>query len=147
MIPVPLSQIAEYLDGYLRIKEIPDEANAVNGLQVENSGVVGGIVAAVDASLATIEGACSLGMGEVTGSITPGKRADIICVSTGGPNLGVMTDPAHMLVTAAQPADVDTVIADGRVLKRAGALTTVDLPQAREDARRALAGVLARAAG
>jgi cytosine/adenosine deaminase-related metal-dependent hydrolase len=98
-------------------------------------------------SLATIEGACSLGMGEVTGSITPGKRADIICVSTGGPNLGVMTDPAHMLVTAAQPADVDTVIADGRVLKRAGALTTVDLPQAREDARRALAGVLARAAG
>jgi hypothetical protein len=42
---------------------------------------------------------------------------------------------------------VDTVIVDGRVLKRAGALTTVDLPQAREDARRALAGVLARAAG
>jgi len=97
-------------------------------------------------ALATIEGARSLGMAGVTGSITPGKRADIICVATGGPNLGVLTDPAHLLVTAAQPANVDTVIAGGRVLKRGGALTAFDLPQVREDARRALAGVLARAA-
>ena len=50
-----------------------------------------------------------------------------------------------MLVTAAQPANVDTVIVDGRVLKRAGALTAVDLAQVRDDATRALAGVLARA--
>ena len=97
-------------------------------------------------SLATIEGARSLGLGELTGSITPGKRADIICVAAGEPNLGVLTDPAHLLVTAAQPANVDTVIADGRVLKRGGALTAIDLPQVRDDARRALAGVLARAA-
>jgi cytosine/adenosine deaminase-related metal-dependent hydrolase len=59
----------------------------------------------------------------------------------------VLTDPAHLLVTAAQPANVDTVIVDGRVLKRAGTLTTIDPAQAREDARRALAGVRARAAG
>jgi len=96
-------------------------------------------------SLGTIEGARSLGMGEMTGSLTPGKRADIICVSTGEPNLGVLTDPAHMLVTAAQPANVDTVIADGRVLKRGGVLTTIDVPQVREDAQRALAGVRVRA--
>ena len=44
----------------------------------------------------------------------------------------MLTDPAHMLVTAAQPANVDTVIVDGRVLKRAGELTTIDLPQVRE---------------
>jgi hypothetical protein len=42
---------------------------------------------------------------------------------------------------------VDTVIVDGRVLKQAGALTTTDLAQVRNDARRALAGVRARAAG
>jgi len=53
---VPLSLITDYLDQYLRVGEIPDEPNAVNGLQVENRGGVGGIVAAVDASLATIEG-------------------------------------------------------------------------------------------
>lgn len=98
-------------------------------------------------SLGTIEGARSLGLGEMAGSLTPGKRADLICVSTSGPNLGVLTDPAHLLVTAAQPANVDTVIVDGRVLKRAGALTAVDLGQVRADARRALAGVLARASG
>ena len=53
---VPLGDLVGYLDEYLRIKEIPDEANAINGLQVENSGLVGGIVAAVDASQATIDG-------------------------------------------------------------------------------------------
>jgi len=66
---------------------------------------------------------------------------------TGEPNLGVLTDPAHLLVTAAQPANVDTVIVDGRVLKRAGELTTIDLPQVRSDAQRALAGLRARVGG
>jgi dinuclear metal center YbgI/SA1388 family protein len=53
---VSLDDLVEYLDEYLRIKDIPDQSNAVNGLQVENSGRVGGIVAAVDASQATIDG-------------------------------------------------------------------------------------------
>ena len=54
---VPLSAITRYLDQYLRIREVPDEENAVNGLQAENaSGEVTRIVAAVDASLETIEG-------------------------------------------------------------------------------------------
>ena len=57
MSEVPLGDIVRYLDQYLRIREVPDEPNALNGLQVENrSGRVGRIVAAVDASLATIEG-------------------------------------------------------------------------------------------
>src|SRR5262249_16771951 len=106
-------------------------------------------------SLGTIEGARSLGLGGVTGSITPGQRADIICVRLGEPNLAVLTHPphlllpapAHMVVPAAQPANVDPVIVDGRVLKRAGALTTIDPVQAGEDARRALAGIRARLAG
>lgn len=52
----PLVELVNYLDDYLRVKEVPDETNAVNGLQVENSGRVGSIVAAVDASQATIDG-------------------------------------------------------------------------------------------
>lgn len=51
-----LGTVAGYLDGFLRVREIPDEAGAVNGLQVENSGSVGGFIAAVDASQATIDG-------------------------------------------------------------------------------------------
>lgn len=53
---VPLVDLVDYLDEYLRIKEIPDDAKAINGLQVENRGQVGSIVAAVDASQATIDG-------------------------------------------------------------------------------------------
>ena len=44
-----------YLDDYLRVREVGDEKNAVNGLQVENRGMVGHIVAAVDASQGTID--------------------------------------------------------------------------------------------
>lgn len=54
---VNLSDVVGYLDRYLRIREAPDDANALNGLQVENSGTVDRIVAAVDASQATIDGA------------------------------------------------------------------------------------------
>jgi cytosine/adenosine deaminase-related metal-dependent hydrolase len=95
-------------------------------------------------ALATIDGARCLGLDAVTGSLTPGKRADLIVVSPAGPNLGVVTDPVQLLVTAAQPGNVDTVIADGRVLKEGGALTLLDAGQIGRDARQALAGVIAR---
>jgi 5-methylthioadenosine/S-adenosylhomocysteine deaminase len=97
-------------------------------------------------ALGTIEGARSLGLDTVTGSLTPGKRADIILVDTGHPNLGVLTDPAGLLVGAAQPGNVDTVLADGRILKRGGTLVTLDAERISAQAREALAGVRARAA-
>jgi cytosine/adenosine deaminase-related metal-dependent hydrolase len=75
--------------------------------------------------LGTIEGARSLGMDRVTGSLKPGKRADLIMVSTRSINLGVFTDPAQMVVEAAEPENVDTVVVDGRILKRGGVLTAV----------------------
>jgi 5-methylthioadenosine/S-adenosylhomocysteine deaminase len=95
--------------------------------------------------LATIEGARSMGVASEVGSLIPGKRADLIMISTRAPNLAVFTDPAHMLVTAAQPANVDTVIVDGRILKRGGALTTLDPAQVGAEAAAALAAVRARA--
>ena len=95
--------------------------------------------------LATIEAARTLGLDSVTGSLTPGKRADVIIVSAAAPNLGVLTDPVRLLVTAAHPGNVDTVIADGRVLKRSGLLTGYDVDEVTCSAREALSGVLARA--
>jgi dinuclear metal center YbgI/SA1388 family protein len=53
---VALAGVVSYLDAYLRVGEVPDDANALNGLQVENRGWVSRLVAAVDASQATIEG-------------------------------------------------------------------------------------------
>ncbi|HEY6493985.1 MAG TPA: amidohydrolase family protein, partial [Trebonia sp.] len=95
--------------------------------------------------LATLEGARTLGLGAVTGSLTVGKRADVIVVSPDSLSLGVVTDPARLLVTAATPRDVELVVADGRVLKRDGRLTTVDPREITRSARKSLAGVLARA--
>ena len=95
--------------------------------------------------MATIEGARSLGLGHVTGSISPGKRADLILIRTDALNVAPVVDPAVAVVHAATPANVDTVIADGRVLKRDGRLTTVDERALVEDARTALAGLCERA--
>ncbi len=53
---IKLTDIVAYLDQYLRTADVPDDANALNGLQVANRGTVTRIVAAVDASQATIEG-------------------------------------------------------------------------------------------
>ncbi len=97
--------------------------------------------------LATIDGARSLGLGAVTGSLAVGKRADLIVVSADAPNLGVLTDPARLLVTAASPRDVELVVADGQILKRDGRVTALDVPAVTRAARMALDGVVARAAG
>lgn len=52
----PLPEVVAYLDQYLRAREVPDDPNALNGLQVENSGLVTRFIAAVDASQQTIDG-------------------------------------------------------------------------------------------
>ncbi|CAN5783189.1 Nif3-like dinuclear metal center hexameric protein [soil metagenome] len=54
---VALKDVTRYLDQLLRIAEIPDYSGALNGLQVENSGSVRKIAAAVDASQASIDDA------------------------------------------------------------------------------------------
>ncbi len=95
--------------------------------------------------LATIEGARSMGIDDHTGSLTPGKRADVIVVDTRALNLGVYDDPTSLLVEAAQPANVEAVLVDGRFLKRDGSLTSVDVDEVVDEARAALAGIRARA--
>jgi 5-methylthioadenosine/S-adenosylhomocysteine deaminase len=70
--------------------------------------------------MVTIDGARALGIDHLVGSLKPGKRADVIMVSTNSITMGVFTDPTHMLVEAAEPANVDTVVVDGRILKRGG---------------------------
>jgi dinuclear metal center YbgI/SA1388 family protein len=55
MPKVPLKTIVAHCDKILRTRDIGDYDGAANGLQVENSGVVTKIAAAVDASLATVK--------------------------------------------------------------------------------------------
>jgi len=56
-----LTELTAYLDQYLRVREVPDYAQALNGLQVENSGEVTRVAVAVDAVQATIERAVESG--------------------------------------------------------------------------------------
>jgi 5-methylthioadenosine/S-adenosylhomocysteine deaminase len=94
--------------------------------------------------MATINGAKALRLGEVTGSLTPGKRADIIMVTTRALNMGGFVDPAHLLVGSALPENVDTVVVDGRILKHGGKLTTLSAAQVTAGARAALDAVRER---
>jgi len=95
--------------------------------------------------IATIEGARSMQMDERIGSLKPGKRADIIMIDTRMINDAPMLDVAHTVVEAVEPANVDTVIVDGRILKRHGRLTAIDASQVVAEATAAARAVRARA--
>lgn len=55
MAKTPLSSVVAYCDQILQTEKFTDWEGAVNGLQVQNSGAVSKIAAAVDATLATIK--------------------------------------------------------------------------------------------
>ena len=94
--------------------------------------------------LGTIGGAQSMGIDDKVGSLKPGKRADLIAINTNALNMAVVTDPAHLVLEATGPENVDTVVVDGRILKRGGKLAAVDTPRVIAEARAALAGVRER---
>ena len=86
--------------------------------------------------MATINGAQALGLGDVTGSLTPGKRADIILIRTTDLNIAPLAQIETTVVMSATPANVDTVMVDGRILKRHGQLLHCDIPAIVERAER-----------
>jgi cytosine/adenosine deaminase-related metal-dependent hydrolase len=92
----------------------------------------------------TIDSARSMGLGDRIGSLKAGKRADLIMINTKALNMAVVTDPAHLVLESTQPENVDTVLVDGRVLKRAGKLVALDTTKVIAEARVALAGVRER---
>jgi cytosine/adenosine deaminase-related metal-dependent hydrolase len=95
--------------------------------------------------LATLDGAVDLGIADKTGSLTPGKRADLILVRTTDINMALGGDPYETLISLAEPANVDTVIVDGRILRREGRFTALDYGKTVREAREAAAAVRERA--
>jgi 5-methylthioadenosine/S-adenosylhomocysteine deaminase len=76
--------------------------------------------------LATLGGAEALGLGHELGSLTPGKRADVVLVDTTGPAWTPLApDPTAQLVWASSGRDVRHVVASGRVVLRDGEPTTI----------------------
>ena len=69
---------------------------------------------------ATRAGAEALGLGDLVGSIEAGKKADLVLLDAGAPNLAPIVDGYGIVVHSGSGHDVDTVVVDGRVLLRAG---------------------------
>jgi len=80
---------------------------------------------------ATVDGARVAGLGRVTGSIEPGKQADLIVLRTDRPNVFPINDPIGAVVWGMDTSNVDWVFVAGQALMRAGVLQT-DVQRARD---------------
>ncbi len=67
---------------------------------------------------ATLEGAMVAGVSDWTGSITPGKKADLVIIDTKAVNVAPVIDAVGAVVCAADISNVKTVLVDGKVLKQ-----------------------------
>jgi cytosine/adenosine deaminase-related metal-dependent hydrolase len=80
---------------------------------------------------ATVDGARVAGLGMVTGSLEPGKQADIVMLRTDRPNIFPINDPIGAVVWGMDTSNVDWVFVAGRPLMRGGVLEA-NVEQARD---------------
>ncbi|MDN3025516.1 amidohydrolase family protein [Streptomyces sp. S.PB5] len=80
--------------------------------------------------IATLNGAHVAGLEDRTGSLTPGKRADIVAIDATALNIAPVHDAAAAVTLCADVSNVDTVLVDGVIRKRDGRLTA-DVARAR----------------
>ena len=72
--------------------------------------------------MATIHGAHVAGLEDRTGSLTPGKQADIVVLDASSLNMAPVHDPAAAVTLGADVSNVETVIVGGAFRKRDGRL-------------------------
>ncbi|HXM12566.1 MAG TPA: amidohydrolase family protein [Terriglobales bacterium] len=82
--------------------------------------------------LATIDGARVWNMEKEIGSLTPGKQADVTVIDMRSPHLDGYGDSIATMVLGAGPADVETVIVGGDIVKRDGKLMGAHIGKARK---------------
>jgi len=80
--------------------------------------------------MATLNGAAVAGLEARTGSLTPGKQADVVVIDATALNVAPLIDPYAAVTLCADVSNVDTVIVGGNVRKRDGRLVA-DVAQAR----------------
>jgi cytosine/adenosine deaminase-related metal-dependent hydrolase len=81
---------------------------------------------------ATINGAYVAGLEDRTGSLTPGKKADVVLIDGRALNIAPIIDPVAAVTLCADVSNVDTVIVNGEVKKRGGKLLA-DVDKARRE--------------
>ncbi|GCE44220.1 hypothetical protein Rhow_008518 [Rhodococcus wratislaviensis] len=90
-------------------------------------------------------GADAVGLGAEIGTLTPGKRADVIVVNPKRSLLPIV-NPLGTVVLHGHATDVETVIINGEIRKRHGRLLGHDLDAIRDRARTTVARILDDAA-
>ena len=75
---------------------------------------------------ATLAGARALGLGDKTGSIEPGKDADLIMLDLCQAHMQPLNNPISGLVYSATGLEVETVIVRGNILMESRRLKTID---------------------
>lgn len=75
---------------------------------------------------ATIDGAACAGLQDKTGSLTPGKQADLILINAGDINLYPTGNAFGTVVHATERSNIDTVMIGGRIVKQNGKVVGVD---------------------
>jgi 5-methylthioadenosine/S-adenosylhomocysteine deaminase len=94
---------------------------------------------------ATIQGARACGLEALTGSLTPGKEADIVLLDTDSLNLMPLNNPHGVVVECANAGNVDTVMVTGEIVKRDKGLLGLDLLRVRARVDAARYGLFRRA--
>ncbi len=82
---------------------------------------------------ATLQGARTNGLGDVTGSLTPGKQADLLVVRADDINNMPLNDAIGTLVLGTDPRNIDAVFIAGQPRKWAGQLVDVDVDHLRSE--------------
>jgi 5-methylthioadenosine/S-adenosylhomocysteine deaminase len=95
---------------------------------------------------ATTGGAEAMGLGSKTGTMEPGKRADLVLVKTDRLNMSPLCDPATAIVMHARASDVDMVIVDGEIRVSGGEPVGVEMRQLMAKLERSKHGILERVA-
>ncbi|HJU47699.1 MAG TPA: amidohydrolase family protein [Gaiellaceae bacterium] len=96
---------------------------------------------------ATIEGARACGLDHRIGSLTPGKHADIVLLRADTFGMTPLNNPLGAIVYNAHPGLVDTILVDGKVVKRDGKLLGVDADRVRRLAIESRDDIFRRAEG
>jgi 5-methylthioadenosine/S-adenosylhomocysteine deaminase len=81
---------------------------------------------------ATLDGAYVAGLEDRTGSLTPGKQADVVIIDATSLNMAPIIDPVAAVVLSADVSNVDSVFVAGQAKKRDGKLLA-DVNKARAD--------------
>jgi cytosine/adenosine deaminase-related metal-dependent hydrolase len=87
-----------------------------------NEAATGLLTARQMVEIATINGAHVAGLESRTGSLTPGKKADVVLIDARALNVAPVHDPYAAVALSADVSNVDTVIVDGAIVKRSGTL-------------------------